>query len=120
MISEMNCAWLTHRSTKGAASVTCDDVLRWATAGGADVLALPATGTLEVGKAADIAVFDLTHPRYAGLHDPFVAPVACAGGAHARHVLVGGRDVVVDGAVPSIDLTALAARAAAVVKRIAR
>ena len=34
MVSEMHCAWLAHRSTKGAASVRCEDILRWATAGG--------------------------------------------------------------------------------------
>jgi 8-oxoguanine deaminase len=119
MVSEMHCAWLAHRSTKGAASVRCEDILRWSTAGGADVLNLPAIGTLEVGKAADLAIFDLTHPRYAGLHDPLIAPVASAGAAHLRHVLVGGRPVVIDGAVPGVDLAALSARAAAVVRRIA-
>ena len=119
MVSEMHCAWLAHRSTKGAASVRCEDILRWSTAGGADVLNLPAIGTLAVGQAADIAVFDLTHPRYAGLHDPLIAPVASGGGAHLRHVLVAGRHVVVDGAVPGVDLAALAARARSVVRRLA-
>lgn len=119
MVSEMHCAWLAHRSVKGAAAVTTDDVVRWSTQGGADVLNLPAIGTLEVGKAADLAIFDLTHPRYAGLHDPLAGPVACAGAAQPRHVLVAGRPVVVDGAVPGLDLAALAARAASVVRRIA-
>jgi cytosine/adenosine deaminase-related metal-dependent hydrolase len=119
MVSEMHCAWLTHRAAKGAASVRCEDVLRWATAGGATVLGLPAIGTLAVGQAADLAVFDLTHPRYAGLHDPLIAPVACGGGAALRHVLVAGRAVVRDGAVPGVDLASLSARAAAVVRRIA-
>ncbi|KQO73585.1 amidohydrolase family protein [Methylobacterium sp. Leaf89] len=118
MVSEMHCAWLVHRSVKGAASLRSDDVVRWATAGGADILGLPAIGTLAIGQAADLAVFDLTHPRYAGLHDPLVAPVACAGAANPRHVFVAGRPVVVDGAIPGLDLAALSARAAAVIRRL--
>ena len=119
MVSEMHAAWMMHRATKGAAAVRCEDVLRWATSGGAAVLGLDAVGTIEVGKAADIAVFDLAHPRYAGLHDPLIAPVASGGGAHIRNLLVAGRPVVTNGVVPGVDLARLSARAADVVKRIA-
>jgi cytosine/adenosine deaminase-related metal-dependent hydrolase len=120
MVNEMHTAWMTHRAVKGADSVRCEDVLRWATAGGAAVLGLDAVGTIAVGKSADIAVFDLAHPRYAGLHDPLIAPVASGGGAQVRHLLVAGRQVVVNGAVPGVDLARLSARAGAVVRRIAR
>ncbi len=119
MVSEMHCAWMTHRSTKGAAAVRCEDVLRWASAGGADILGLPAIGSVAVGQVADLAVFDLSHPRYAGLHDPLIAPVASGGGAHLRHVLVAGKSVVRDGAIPGLDLAELGARARAVVRRLA-
>lgn len=119
MVSEMHTAWMVHRAAKGADAVRCEDVLRWATSGGAAVLGLDAIGTIEVGKAADIAIFDLAHPRYAGLHDPLIAPVASGGGAHVRHLLVGGRPVVANGVVPGVDLARLSARATAVVKRIA-
>ena len=118
MISEMHAAFLLHRAAGGPAAVTCEGVLRWATAGGAAVLGLDAVGTIEVGKQADIAVFDLTAPRYAGLHDPLVAPVACGGGARVRFALCGGRVVVEDGAIPGLDQAALAARARAVVRRL--
>jgi len=117
MISEMHAAWLLHRATKGPAAVTCEDVLRWATAGGADILGLPAIGTLAIGQAADIAVFDLSHPRHAGLHDPLIAPIA-SGAAQPRHVLVAGRPVVVNGEIPGLDLKRLTARAAAAVRRL--
>jgi cytosine/adenosine deaminase-related metal-dependent hydrolase len=118
MVSEMHAAWLLHRAAKGPASVTCEDVLRWATAGGAEVLGLPAIGTLAVGQAADIAIFDLSHPRYAGLHDPLIAPIAAGGAAQLRHVLVAGRPVVVNGVIPGLDLASLSARAAAVVRKL--
>jgi len=120
MVSEMHCAWMVHRANRGADAVTCDDVVRWSTAGGASVLGLPSIGTIAVGQAADIACFDLAHVRYAGLHDPLVGPVACAGGAHLRHVLVAGRPVVTDGVIPGLDLGLLAARAREVVRRMLR
>jgi cytosine/adenosine deaminase-related metal-dependent hydrolase len=118
MVSEMHAAWQLHRAAKGAAAVTCEDILRWSTAGGADILGLPAIGTLAVGQAADLAIFDLAHPRYAGLHDPLIAPIASGGAAHLRHVLVAGRPVVIDGAIPGLDLAQLSNRAAAVVRRL--
>ena len=117
MISEMHAAWLLHRAAKGAAAVTCEDMLRWATAGGAEILGLPAIGTLAVGQAADIAIFDLSHPRHAGLHDPLIAPIA-SGGTHPRYVLVAGRPVVVNGEIPGLDLAQLSVRATSVVQRL--
>lgn len=119
MISEMHCAWLVHRAAKGAGTVRAEDVVRWATAGGADVLDLPALGTIAVGQSADLAIFDLHHPRYAGLHDPLVGPVVAGGTAMLRHVLVGGRTVVENGTIPGLDLGDLSARAARVVRRLA-
>jgi 8-oxoguanine deaminase len=71
------------------------------------------------GKLADLAIFDLSHPRYFGLHDPLIAPVASAGDAHLRHLIVGGRIVVDDGAIPGIDLARLRHDAARVVARLA-
>src|SRR5207245_8154203 len=57
MISEMHSAWHTHRAVKGADAVTAEDVVHWATAGGARVLGLPQIGTLAPGQQADIAIF---------------------------------------------------------------
>ncbi len=119
MISEMHCAWQVHRAVKGAQAVRAEDVLHWATAGGADVLGLPAVGTVEIGKAADLALFDLSQPRYAGLHDPLIGPIIGGGGARLRHLLVAGRPVVENGAIPGLDLAALSHRAAGVVRRLA-
>jgi cytosine/adenosine deaminase-related metal-dependent hydrolase len=119
MISEMNSAWHTHRATKGAAATTVEDVVRWASAGGARVLGFEDAGVLAPGKLADIAIFDLSHPRYFGLHDPLLGPVAGAGTVHLRHLLVGGRRVVDNGNIPGIDLAKLRHDAARVVSRLA-
>jgi cytosine/adenosine deaminase-related metal-dependent hydrolase len=119
MISEMHSAWHTHRAVKGADAVTAEDVVHWATAGGARVLGLPQIGTLAPGQQADIAVFDLDQPRHFGMHDPLIAPVTCAGSASVRYLLVGGRIVVESNAIPGLDIERLKSDAARVVAHLA-
>jgi 5-methylthioadenosine/S-adenosylhomocysteine deaminase len=48
-------------------------------------------GSLEPGKRADVAVFDLSAPHVGVVHDPVASLVTAARGADAKHVLVGGR-----------------------------
>jgi cytosine/adenosine deaminase-related metal-dependent hydrolase len=119
MISEMHSAWHTHRAVKGADAVTAEDVVHWATAGGARVLGLPQIGTLVPGQQADIAIFNLDQPRHFGMHDPMIAPVTCAGSASIRYLLIGGRIVVENGAIPGLDIQKLKFDAARVVAHLA-
>jgi len=123
MLSETHAAWLMARARAGqeavahcrggegeaeAASTTVEDVVRWGSAGGAQVLGLDAIGTLEPGKAADFSVFGLDRdPRYFGLHDPAIGPVASGGTADLRYLFVGGKEVVRDGRVPNLDVIEL-------------
>ena len=103
----------------GALAAVSHRCVRWGTAGGAKVLGLPAVGTLEVGQAADIAVYSLAHdPRYFGLHDPAIGPVASGGAAHLKTLLVAGREVVRDGAIAGLDLAALGREARTAVAKI--
>src|ERR1700742_4528501 len=119
MISEMHSCWHTHRAVKGADAVTAEDVVHWATAGGARVLGWPKIGPLVPGQQADIAIFDLNDPRHFGMHDPLIAPVTCGGAGHVRYLLVGGRIVVEDGAIPGLDIAKLRSDAIRVVARLA-
>ncbi|HEY8705008.1 MAG TPA: amidohydrolase family protein [Gaiellaceae bacterium] len=48
-------------------------------------------GSLEPGKRADIAVFDLSAPHVGIAHDPVVSLVTAARGPDVKHVLVDGR-----------------------------
>lgn len=128
MLSETHAAWLMQRARAGeaavalhrggrgedeaAAAATVEDVVRWGTAGGATVLGLPAIGTLATGQAADIAVYRLDRdPRYFGLHDPAIGPVASGGRADLRLLLVGGREIVRGGEIPGLDLQELGGKA---------
>ncbi|WP_068830877.1 amidohydrolase family protein [Pseudomonas sp. BMS12] len=126
MLSETHAAWLLQRARKGeqarpryaggefeggADAASIEDVLRWGTAGGAAVLGLSDLGTLAPGQAADLAIYRLDQPRYFGLHDPAIGPIACGGGASLKRLLVGGRSVVEDDQVPGVDLAELAHQA---------
>lgn len=134
MINETHAAWLMARARAGheatphyrggrgeadAAATTIEDVVRWGSAGGAEVLGLDAVGTLEVGKAADFAVYGLDRdPRYFGLHDPAIGPVAAGGTADLRYLFVGGKEVVRDGRVPNLDVIALGRESRAAVQAL--
>lgn len=106
MMEAVRHALLLNRLSYGADAVTHLDALRWATEGSAACLGRTDIGTLEVGREADLAMFTLDAPRFAGSHDPLAALVLC--GAHrADRVMVAGRWRVVDGQVPGIDVDAL-------------
>ena len=117
-LSEAHTCWYTHRALKGASSVTIEDVIHWGTRGGARVLGIDNIGSLEVGRAADLAVYDLAEPRYAGLHDPAIGPVASGGAPKLRLATVQGRVVVENGAIPGLDLPRLLSRARDAVRKL--
>ncbi|MFT8952675.1 MAG: amidohydrolase family protein [Gluconobacter sp.] len=119
MGAEMHCAWMIHRAVHGADAVTAEDVMRWSTSAGAQILGLTDVGRVEVGAAADLVIHGLDAPRCAGLHDPLIAPVV-SGATTVRHVLMDGVPVVADGAIPGLDLEALLAEARNVVGCLTR
>jgi 8-oxoguanine deaminase len=117
-ISEAHSCWYTHRALKGAACVTIEDVVCWGTRGGARVLGIDNIGAIEVGRAADLAVYDLGEPRYAGLHDPAIGPVACGGSPKLRLATVQGHVVVENGEIPGLDMPGLLSRAREAVRKL--
>jgi 8-oxoguanine deaminase len=134
MISEVHAAWLMQRARggeaatalhrggageAGAGDASVEDVVRWGTAGGAQVLGLNGTGCLAPGMAADIAIYALDQdPRHFGLHDVAIAPVASGGRAHLRSLLVGGASVVEHGAIRGLDMAELGRSARAAVREL--
>ena len=87
---------------------TVEQIVRWGTAGGAQVLGFDGIGTLAVGQAADIAVYALDAPRYFGLHDPALGPVVSGGRPTLNWLVACGRVVVADDAIPGLDMAELA------------
>lgn len=129
MLSEAHACWLLHRADPraaprrdttreggDAAAITVEQVVRIGSAGGAQVLGLEGVGTLEVGQAADLVVYDLAHdPAFFGLHDSGVGPVVCGARPRLRAVLVQGRVVVEHDTIPGLDLEQLRADASRLV-----
>ena len=106
MIAEVRAAMLLQRGVNGIAAVSHVDALRWATTGSAACIGRPELGRIEVGAAADLALFKLDELRFSGAGDPIAALVLC-GAQRADRVMVAGRWVVEDGAIPGLDVAAL-------------
>ncbi len=106
MIAEVRAAMLLQRGANGIAAVSHLDALRWATTGSAACIGRPELGRIEVGAAADLALFKLDELRFSGAGDPIAAVVLC-GAQRADRVMVAGRWVVEDGAIPGLDVEAL-------------
>ncbi|RKF30591.1 amidohydrolase [Paraburkholderia fungorum] len=118
MTNEAHFAWLVHRAAQGASATTVEETIHWGSAGGAGVLGLDAVGTLEVGKAADFVLYDVSDLRFNGFHDVAVAPVTAGEPARVRYNVVNGRVVVDNGVIPGLDLERLRHEAAEGVKQL--
>jgi 8-oxoguanine deaminase len=109
LMQEVRAAFLVQRGRYGVERVSHLDALRWATTGSAACIGRPELGVIAPGAQADLALFRLDELRFSGALDPLAALVLC--GAHrADRVMVGGRWVVEDGAIPGLDLSALMRR----------
>jgi 8-oxoguanine deaminase len=106
LIETVRHAFLLQRLVQGAENVSHRDALRWATRGSAACLGRTDIGGIAPGLQADLALYRLDELRYSGAGDPLAALVLC-GASRADRVMVGGRWVVEDGAIPGLDVAAL-------------
>jgi cytosine/adenosine deaminase-related metal-dependent hydrolase len=111
LLLEARQAMLVARLRSGVGAMTPERALRLATNGSAEILHRPELGSLEVGKVADFAIFDLNRIEYAGAveQDPVAAMLLCAPTA-PRYVVVNGAVRVEHGQVLGVDLEKLVAR----------
>jgi 5-methylthioadenosine/S-adenosylhomocysteine deaminase len=85
-----------------------EDALRIATLGGARVLKWDdQIGSLEVGKSADLVLFDIRHPWGLTAERVALEVVYAADRSNVSVVLVGGRIVLMDGQLQTVDEQAL-------------
>ena len=103
LVAEARMALLLQRVARGADAMSAREALEIATLGGAQVLGRDDLGSVEVGKRADLAIWDLRGVEAAGSWDPVAALVLC-GPTRVRHLLVEGRQVVRDGQMLTLDL----------------
>lgn len=76
------------------------------------------TGSLEVGKQADVVLFDAERPEWVPNLDPVANLVYSADGGSVDMVLVGGEELVAGGRLTRVDERALYAEANAVAEGI--
>lgn len=120
MAQALYAAFTMHRAVGQPNSTSAETVLGWATAGGAKALGFDGVGTIEVGKAADIVLLDLDHPRYFGQHDLTISPIISGGQFNIRRSYVAGNELVVNGKIPWLDLESLREEAQKVVSRMVK
>jgi 8-oxoguanine deaminase len=110
MLGEARQAMLLQRVGHGPAAMTARDALHLATRGGAKVLNRDDVGQIAVGKAADLAAFDMCGIAQAGsLHDPLAALVF-TNVARSAYTMVNGKMVVREGQLTTVDERTLAAK----------
>lgn len=117
MMMEVRQALYLQRLRYGAAAVTPEHALNWATQGSARALGRSDIGVLAPGKQADLAMFTLDELRFSGSHDPLAALLLC-GAERADRVMVGGSWRVLDGQIVGLDVPQLIADHSAAARRL--
>ena len=107
LFGEVKQALLVARGGGGSEAMTARQALRLATRGGADVLRRDDIGSLEQGKQADLAVWRTDGLELGGADD-LVAGLVLSGPHRVDRLVVGGEDVVRDGALVRADETDIA------------
>lgn len=117
MLGEARQCMMVHRVGSGVKAMPARRALELATRGGAAVLGRTDIGSIEPGKAADIAVFDVSGIDFVGSQsDPLASLLFCGASHRAKHTVVNGRVVVKNGRLVSVNerkVTERANRAAA-------
>ena len=109
LVDELRAALIVARVTGGPEALTAREVLELATRHGARCLGRDdELGQLSAGAVADVALWDLRDPGYAGIADP-VAALAFGPTRHVDALLVAGEVVVEDGELRTADPATLAA-----------
>ena len=112
MLGEIRQAMLVHRVKSGVESMPARDAFRLATRGGAEVLGRNDIGSIEPGKAADIAIFDVSGLDFAGSKsDPLASLLFCGASHRTKYTIVNGKVVVKNGRLVNVNEVKLAEKA---------
>ncbi len=96
-------------------------VMRLATIDGARAIGLGGvTGSIEIGKQADIIIVDVRKPHLAPLYNPVSQIVYSAKGADVKDVLVAGRPIMRNRKVLTLDVDEIMNKAVEIGNRIKR
>ncbi|PIS47929.1 MAG: 8-oxoguanine deaminase [Elusimicrobia bacterium CG08_land_8_20_14_0_20_51_18] len=121
ILAETRQAMLVSRVKAGVASMPARDALKLATRGGAEVLGRTDIGSLEPGKAADLAVFDLNKIDYAGsISDPVASILFCGPSQRTKYTVVNGKIAVKNGRLTKVDEFRLTEKANKIAAKLMR
>ncbi|WP_296271396.1 TRZ/ATZ family hydrolase [Pseudomonas sp. UBA6323] len=119
---ETRTAALLAKAVAGSATaLNAHSALRMATLNGARALGLDTqTGSLELGKLADIVAFDLSGLAQQPIYDPVSQLIYASGRDCVKHLWVGGKQLLEDGRLTRMDEGELIAKAREWGARIAK
>jgi cytosine/adenosine deaminase-related metal-dependent hydrolase len=105
MLGEVRNALLLQRIKYGSNGLTAKEALKLGTKGGCALLNFKEKlGSIEIGKGADIAIFDMNQLQYAGsLSDPVASLIFTGYNHQVKHTIVNGNLVVENGKVKGVD-----------------
>ena len=105
LLLDVRQALLLQRVKHGATAMTVLDAFKLGTIGGANVLNRDDLGLLEVGKAADMAIYNMNQVEYAGacVHDPLGALIL-GQPTKAETVIINGKLVVDKCEIKTMDM----------------
>lgn len=119
MLGELRNALLLSRVRYGATALSADQTLYLATQGSASLLGFENIGELAVGKAADLAIFEMQRLDYAGaLSDPLAAIIFSGASHFTDTTIVNGEIVVQSGKLLNINEDELRDEANKIAKRM--
>lgn len=119
LLRELQVAMLVHRVGTAVDAMPASRVLEMATRHGADILGFPECGALVEGGPADLTWWRVDDVSYTGaMSDPVAALLFCGRNQTADGTLVGGRWVVRDGQLVTVDLGPVMERAARASRRM--
>ncbi|PJI51085.1 MAG: N-ethylammeline chlorohydrolase [Pseudomonas sp.] len=105
LLGETRTAALLAKAVAGqATALDAHRALRMATLNGARALGMEQeTGSLELGKAADLTAFDLSGLAQQPVYEPVSQLIYASGRDCVRHVWVGGKQLLDDGKLTRLD-----------------
>ena len=119
LVAEAKQAMLVARAGGDPGALTGREALRLATRGGAACLGRGDIGSIEPGRRADIALFDVEGLPFSGAEADLVASVIHCGPRGVRDLFVEGRPVVRGGSLTGADQAAVAREGRRIGARIA-
>ncbi|MFV3385489.1 TRZ/ATZ family hydrolase [Pseudomonas sp. NY15364] len=113
LLGEIRTAALLAKAVAGSATaLNAHSALRMATLNGARAMGLETqTGSLGLGKLADVVAFDLSGLAQQPIYDPVSQLIYASGRDCVKHLWVGGKQLLEDGRLTRMDESELIAKA---------